>query len=94
MKRLISKFDNDDIRKNAGKIIKIQVRYMNKTQRKNNMKIISLVYQYVHLRKLDDWLAWESANDDEIYLSQDEIRHLNSDFNYKHYGQFYEKLEE
>ena len=29
-----------------------------------------------------------------MYLSQDEIRHLNSDFNYKHYGQYYEKLEE
>ena len=48
----------------------------------------------MHLRKLDDWLAWEGPNDEDIYLSQDEIRHLNSDFNYKHYTQFYEKLEE
>jgi hypothetical protein len=36
----------------------------------------------------------ENAIEEEMYLSQDEIRHLNSDFNYKHYGQFYEKLEE
>jgi len=58
------------------------------------MKVVSLVYQYVKLRKLDDWLAWESQQEEEKYLTQDEIRHLNSDFNYKHYSQFYEKIEE
>ncbi len=59
------------------------------------MKIVSLVYQYVKLRGLDDWLGQENALDDDIlYLNQDEIRHLNSDFNYKHYGMYYEKMEE
>ncbi len=65
MKRLITKFEKTtvvDIKKNAAKIIKIQIRYMNRNWRKNNMKIVSLVYQYVRLRKLDDWLAntWEA----------------------------------
>ena len=59
------------------------------------MKVVSLVYQYVQLRRLDDWLSWENAAaEEEMFLSQDEIRRLNSDFNYKHYGYFYEKLEE
>jgi hypothetical protein len=49
----------------------------------------------VKLRGLDDWLGQENALEDDIlYLSQDEIRHLNSDFNYKHYGMYYEKIEE
>ncbi|CDW84661.1 UNKNOWN [Stylonychia lemnae] len=98
MKRLINKFEKSevaDIKKNAGKIIKIQIKYMNRNWRKNNMKIVSLVYQYVKLRRLDDWLAWENqALEEELYLSQDEIRHINSDFNYKHYNQFIEKMEE
>jgi len=67
---------------------------MNRNWRKNNMKIVSLVYQYVKIRNLDDWLGMENSQEEDLYLTQDEIRHLNSDFNYKHYGQFYEKLEE
>lgn len=46
------------------------------------------------MRNLDDWLAFENVIEEELFLTQDEIRHLNSDFNYKHYGQFYEKIEE
>jgi hypothetical protein len=57
------------------------------------MKIVSLVYFYVQLRRLDDWLSWENPAEEEMFLNENEIRHLNSDFNYKHYGQFYEKLE-
>lgn len=48
----------------------------------------------MQLRNLDDWLAWENVVEEENFLTQDEIRHLNSEFNYKHYGYFYEKLEE
>ncbi len=61
---------------------------MNRAWRKNNMKIISLVYQYVRIRRLDDWLGNEGSafEEEALYLSQDEIRHVNSDFNYKHYG--------
>lgn len=44
MKRLVSKFEESEVRKNASKIIKIQIKYMNKNWRKNNMKIVSLVY--------------------------------------------------
>ena len=77
MKRLITKFEKSnvsDIKKNAAKIIKIQIRYMNRNWRKNNMKIVSLVYQYVKLRNLDDWLAntWEAqatAQEEEMYLN-------------------------
>ena len=96
MKRLITRFECGTVRTLAAKIIKIQIRYMNRAWRKNNMKIISLVYQYVRIRRLDDWLGTEGSafEEEALYLSQDEIRHLNSDFNYKHYGQYYEKLEE
>jgi hypothetical protein len=94
MKRLITKFDDPNVRKNSAKIIKIQIKFMNRNWRKNNMKIVSLVYQYVRIRNLDDWLGMENTMEEDLYLTQDEIRHLNSDFNYKHYGQFYEKLEE
>jgi hypothetical protein len=94
MKRLITKFEYAEVRKNSAKIIKIQIKFMNRNWRKNNMKIVSLVYQYVKLRNLDDWLGMENSQEEDLYLTQDEIRHLNSDFNYKHYGQFYEKLEE
>jgi hypothetical protein len=94
MKRLITKFEYEEVRKNSAKIIKIQIKFMNRNWRKNNMKIVSLVYQYVRIRNLDDWLGMENSQEEDLYLTQDEIRHLNSDFNYKHYGQFYEKLEE
>lgn len=94
MKRLITKFEYAEVRKNSAKIIKIQIKFMNRNWRKNNMKIVSLVYQYVRIRNLDDWLGMENSQEEDLYLTQDEIRHLNSDFNYKHYGQFYEKLEE
>lgn len=94
MKRLITKFEYPEIRKNSAKIIKIQIKFMNRNWRKNNMKIVSLVYQYVRIRNLDDWLGMENSLEEDLYLTQDEIRHLNSDFNYKHYGQYYEKLEE
>ena len=43
MKRLVTRFDGE-VKKNAAKIIKIQIKYMNKNWRKNNMKTISLVY--------------------------------------------------
>lgn len=36
----------------------------------------------------------QQMQEEELYLSQDDIRHLNSDFNYKHYIQFYEKIDE
>ena len=32
------------------------------------MKIVSLVYQHVRLRKLDDWLSYEAAGDDADVL--------------------------
>ena len=96
MKRLISKFEKSevaDIKQNDAKVIKIQIKYMNRNWRKNNMRIVSLVYQYVKLRKLDDWLAWENAIEEDMYLTQDDIRHMNLDFNYRHYSQFIEEIE-
>lgn len=59
MKKLINKFTRPDLCKNAAKVIKIQIRHISKTWRKDNMKIISSVYQHVQLRKLDDWLNWK-----------------------------------
>jgi len=89
MRRIISRFESPQVRKNAAKIIKIQVRFLNKGWRRNNMKIVSMVYQFVKLRKLDDWLTFSEV-DDESLMTPDEIRHLNTDFNYNNYGQFYE----
>jgi site-specific DNA-adenine methylase len=70
MKRLITRFDCPIVRTLAAKIIKIQIRYMNRTWRKNNMKIVSLVYQYVRIRRLDDWLGNSEAGfEDENTLT-------------------------
>jgi hypothetical protein len=44
MKKLINKFTRADLRKNAAKVIKIQIRQISKAWRKDNMKIISTVY--------------------------------------------------
>lgn len=44
MKKLINKFTRPDLCKNAAKVIKIQIRHISKTWRKDNMKIISSVY--------------------------------------------------
>jgi Domain of unknown function (DUF3402) len=69
MKRIINKFEDPEVRKNAAKIIKIQIKFMNRNWRKNNMKIVSLVYQYVKIRNLDDWLAMESTLEEDLYLT-------------------------
>jgi len=44
MKKLINKFTRADLCKNAAKVIKIQIRHISKTWRKDNMKIVSTVY--------------------------------------------------
>jgi len=96
MKRIILKFDSVEVKKNAAKLIKIQVKLFNRNWRKQNMRIVSYVYQYVKLRELDDWLNYVDPNIPvpQGHLDQDQIRMLNSDFNFKNYSQFYEKLEE
>ena len=66
MKKLINKFNRQDLCKNAAKVIKIQIRHISKNWRKDNMKIISTVYQYVKLRKLDDWLGWKREKESGI----------------------------
>mmetsp|Transcript_21682 Transcript_21682/g.33384 ORF Transcript_21682/g.33384 Transcript_21682/m.33384 type:complete len:86 (+) Transcript_21682:2138-2395(+) len=66
MKKLITKFNRPDLCKNAAKVIKIQIRQISKTWRKDNMKILSTVYQHVHLRELDDWLGWKREKESGI----------------------------
>jgi hypothetical protein len=66
MKKLINKFKRADLCKNAAKVIKIQIRHISKTWRKDNMKIVSAVYQHVQLRKLDDWLGWKREKESGI----------------------------
>ena len=60
------------------------------------MKLVSMVYQTVPIKDLDDWLSWENAEEESEggMLTPDEIRHLNSDFNYKNYWQFFDRMEE
>ena len=107
MKKLISKFERPDLCKNAAKVIKIQIRYISRVWRKDNMRIISIVYQHVRLRKLDDWLGWkkekesgmttldreQSIEEEKQWYTQEQIRELNAGFNYENYEQFYEKEE-
>lgn len=99
MKKLINKFARPDLCKNAAKVIKIQIRHISKNWRKDNMKIISTVYQFVKLRKLDDWLGWkkekesgltcpdreQSIEEEKQWYTQEQIRQLNADFNYENY---------
>ena len=99
MKKLINKFTRADLCKNAAKVIKIQIRHISKTWRKENMKSISSVYQHVQLRHLDDWLGWkrekesgltsldrdQSIEEEKQWYTQEQIRQLNADFNHENY---------
>ena len=68
---------------------------MNRNWRKANERIVSIPYAYVQFDYNDDWLAYEGSPEDTkmqaMLMNEDEIRVLNSDFNYKHYGIFYEE---
>ena len=68
MKKLIGKFDRDDLCKNAAKVIKIQIKYIPRTWRKEkgNMSVASTVYQHVKMRDLDDWLGWKREKESGI----------------------------
>ena len=98
MKKLFTKCKLAQLKKNAAKVIKIQIKYQTRNWRKANEKIVSIPYQYVNFTYSDDWLAIEGSPEDtriqQLLMNEDEIRMLNSDFNYKHYGQFYEELKE
>ena len=59
------------------------------------MKSISNVYKEVELRELDDWLSWgdewKASGELPNELTQDEIRHLHSEFNFRNYWQFHDR---
>ena len=46
----------------------------------------------------DDWLIYQDSLEDlaiqNLLMNEEQIRLLNSEFNYKHYGIFYESMEE
>jgi len=44
MRKLFSKFQLPQIQKNAAKVIKIQIRWTNKSWRKSNERIVSIPY--------------------------------------------------
>ena len=98
MRKLFSKFQLPQIQKNAAKVIKIQIRWTNKSWRKSNERIVSIPYQHCRLSYNDDWLLFEDSPEDvaqqALMMNEDEIRGLNSDFNYNNYAVFYEKLDE
>ena len=79
-------------------MIKIQIRQTSKAWRKANERIVSIPYQYCKLTYTDDWLITEGSPEDvaqqNLLMTEDDIRVLNSDFNYRHYGYFYERLDE
>ena len=78
------------MQKNAAKIIKIQIKYLRRDWRRNNAKIIQIPYYFVKFEPGDDWMEFESSPEQmqlqEQLMNEEEIRMLNSDFNYKHYG--------
>jgi hypothetical protein len=91
MRKIHGKFTtNDVVQKYAAKIIRMQIRYLNRNWRKTNMKVVSIPYQLTQYPHDDDWLQYEGTPEDLAYqkgmMSEEEIRALNSDFNYKNYG--------
>lgn len=54
------------------------------------MKIVSIPYLLTQKANDDDWLQYEGSSEDAAYqkgmMLEEEIRALNIDFNYKHYG--------
>ena len=65
IRKLIQRFTMAELRKNAAKVIKIQIKYMDKKWRKNNMRIVSIPYSYVDLNIEDEWLALDSSPAEE-----------------------------
>jgi len=65
IKKLIARFTLPQLKKNAAKVIKIQIKYMEKRWRKTNMKIVSIPYSYVDLNITDEWLAFDSSPAEE-----------------------------
>ena len=64
MKKLFTKCKLAQLKKNAAKVIKIQIKYQTRNWRKANEKIVSIPYQYVNFTYSDDWLAIEGSPED------------------------------
>ena len=91
MKRMYAKYTDPDSQKLIAKIIRMQIRYLDRHWRKNHMSIVSIPYQLTQKSQDDDWLAYEGAQDDQaqkLHLQEFEIRDLMTDFNFFHYEQF------
>eukprot|EP00352_Strombidinopsis_acuminata_P000173 CAMPEP_0176340232 /NCGR_PEP_ID=MMETSP0126-20121128/1408_1 /TAXON_ID=141414 ORGANISM="Strombidinopsis acuminatum, Strain SPMC142" /NCGR_SAMPLE_ID=MMETSP0126 /ASSEMBLY_ACC=CAM_ASM_000229 /LENGTH=64 /DNA_ID=CAMNT_0017684315 /DNA_START=1716 /DNA_END=1910 /DNA_ORIENTATION=- len=64
MKKLISKCELEDLKKNAAKIIKIQVKYHPKNWRRASMsKYVSEPFKYCKIKQNDDYLSYETNED-------------------------------
>lgn len=61
MRKLHSKFTQPKIQSYCAKIIRIQIRYLNRNWRKTNMKIVSIPYQLTQKVNDDDWLQYEGS---------------------------------
>lgn len=64
MRKLITRFKLPQLRKNAAKVIKIQIKLLNKAQRKDNARIVSIPFAYCKLSHKDDWLVLEGSPED------------------------------
>ena len=65
MRKLLQRCKLPELKKNAAKVIKIQIKYLNKQWRKVNMKIVSIPYQFVKIRSTDDWLTYDDPAEDQ-----------------------------
>ena len=62
MKKIAIKFNSERVKCYSLKVTKVQIKFMNKHWRKANMKLITMVYQHVKIKKLDDWLTWDTTD--------------------------------
>lgn len=64
MRKIIQKSKMTDLKKNAAKVIKIQIKYLNRNWRKTNMKVVSIPFNFVTLKGNDDWMIYENSPED------------------------------
>jgi len=56
MRKLFQRCKLQEVKKNTAKVIKIQIKFYNKSWRRQNMKILTIPYQFVKFSLSDDWL--------------------------------------
>ena len=64
MKKLYGKFTDSKTQDYIAKIIRMQIRYLERNWRKAHMSIVSIPYQLTQKPTDDDWLQYENTQED------------------------------